>query len=103
MALTVRVRLFAIQRELVGQRELTVDLSDGATIEDAWAAVVARHPVLAPGRPSMRFAHNGAYADPGRHSPTTMRSRSSRRSPVGPLCASSSSARRRSMRRSWPS
>ena len=52
VATRVRVRLFAIQREL----------ADGARIEDAWAAIVARHPVLAPGRPSVRFARNGEYA-----------------------------------------
>ena len=61
----VRVRLFAIQRELVGAREIPIELGDGATVEDAWAAVVARFPVLAPGRPSVRFARNGDYAEPG--------------------------------------
>jgi molybdopterin converting factor subunit 1 len=60
----VRVRLFAVQRELAGTRELAVELEDGATIEDAWAAVVARHPSLAPGRPYLRFARNAAYAPP---------------------------------------
>jgi molybdopterin synthase catalytic subunit len=60
----IRVRLFAIQRELVGQRELPLELPDGAVIEDAWAALVERHPVLAPGRPSVRFARNAAYAPP---------------------------------------
>jgi molybdopterin converting factor subunit 1 len=60
----VRVRLFAIQRELVGAREVTLELPGGATVEDAWAAVAARHPVLGPGRPSVRFARNGDYADP---------------------------------------
>jgi molybdopterin converting factor subunit 1 len=60
----VRVRLFAIQRELVGSRELPVELGDSATVEDAWAAVAARFPVLAPGRPSVRFARNGDYAEP---------------------------------------
>ena len=59
----VRVRLFAIQRELAGTRELTLELVDGATIEDAWAALVALHPVLAPGRGSVRFARNSEYAD----------------------------------------
>ncbi len=59
----VRVRLFAIQRELAGTRELSLDLPVGATIDDAWSALVARHPVLAPGRPSVRFARNGNYAD----------------------------------------
>ena len=63
VAIHVRVRLFAIQRELAGAREVPLDLPAAATIEDAWAAVVARHPVLAPGRPSLRFARNGEYAD----------------------------------------
>jgi molybdopterin synthase catalytic subunit len=61
----VRIRLFAIQRELVGARELVIELPAGASIEDAWAALVDRHPVLGPGRASVRFARNGEYADPG--------------------------------------
>ncbi len=59
----VRVRLFAIQRELVGAREVTLDLPDGATIEAAWTALVDWYPVLAPGRSSVRFARNSEYAD----------------------------------------
>lgn len=59
----VRVRLFAIQRELAGTREVTLELESGATVEAAWAALVAGHPVLAPGRSAVRFAVNGAYAD----------------------------------------
>ena len=61
VAVRVRVRLFAIQRELAGTREVALDLDDGATVENAWAAVVSKHPVLAPGRPSVRFALNGEY------------------------------------------
>ena len=60
----VRVRLFAIQRELTGTRELPLELPDGASIADAWSALVELHPVLAPGRDSVRFARNGDYADP---------------------------------------
>jgi molybdopterin synthase catalytic subunit len=60
----VRIRLFAIQRELAGAREIPLELPDGAVVEDAWAAIAARFPVLAPGRPSLRFARNGDYADP---------------------------------------
>ena len=59
----VRVRLFAIQRELAGTREVSLDLLDGATLDDAWTALVGIHPALAPGRASVRFARNGAYAD----------------------------------------
>lgn len=59
----VRIRLFAIQRELVGSREVAIELPDGATVEDGWSALVGRFPVLAPGRPSVRFARNGEYTD----------------------------------------
>jgi molybdopterin synthase catalytic subunit len=60
----VRVRLFAIQRELAGTREVVLPLPDGASVEDAWDALVGRFPVLAPGRAALRFARNGAYAAP---------------------------------------
>jgi molybdopterin synthase catalytic subunit len=64
LTVRVRVRLFAVQRELAGAREIALELPDGVTVEDAWTALVARHPVLAPGRASVRFAVNGEYADP---------------------------------------
>jgi molybdopterin converting factor subunit 1 len=64
MALRIHVRLFAVQRELARTREVALDLPDGADVEAAWTALVDRYPVLAPGRPSMRFARNGEYADP---------------------------------------
>ena len=60
----IRVRLFAIQRELAGAREVPIELADGAVVEDAWTVIASRFPVLAPGRPSVRFARNGDYADP---------------------------------------
>ncbi|MGH2511732.1 MAG: molybdenum cofactor biosynthesis protein [Candidatus Limnocylindrales bacterium] len=60
----VRVRLFAVQRELAGRREVVVELPDGATIETAWSALVGLHPNLASGRAAVRFARNGVYADP---------------------------------------
>ena len=63
-AIQVRVRLFAVQRELAGTREVQLELAEGADVEAVWAALVARFPVLAPGRPSLRFALNGDYADP---------------------------------------
>ena len=59
----VRVRLFAVQRELAGAREVPLELDAGATVESAWRALVALHPILAPGRPSVRFARNGEYVD----------------------------------------
>ena len=60
----IRVRLFAIQRELAGTRDVSLDLATSATVADAWTALVERFPVLAPGQTSVRFARNGAYADP---------------------------------------
>jgi MoaE-MoaD fusion protein len=62
--LRVRIRLFAMQREAAGMRELRVELPLGATVDDAWDAAVAVVPALAPGRSSLRFAVNGSYADP---------------------------------------
>lgn len=62
--MTIRVRLFAMQRELAGTREVAIELPDGASIEDVWSATVERFPALAPGRVSVRFARNGAYAPP---------------------------------------
>jgi MoaE-MoaD fusion protein len=63
MTIHVRIRLFALQRELAGTREVQIDLPEPASVETAWDALVARHPLLAPGRPSVRFARNGRYAD----------------------------------------
>jgi molybdopterin synthase catalytic subunit len=51
-----------MQRELAGTRAVELELPAGAVIEDAWAALVGRFPALAPGRSSVRFAHNGGYA-----------------------------------------
>jgi MoaD family protein len=61
--LAVRARLFAIQRELAGRREIELALPLGATVEDAWDDLVRRFPVLAPGRPFVRFARNGEYTE----------------------------------------
>jgi molybdopterin synthase catalytic subunit len=60
----VHVRLFAILRERAGWRERDLDLPDGASIDDAWQALVSASPALAPSRDSLRFARNRAYAAP---------------------------------------
>ena len=59
----VRIRLFAMQREAAGIRELSVEAADGATVADAWDGAVAQVPALAPGRDTLKFAVNGVYAD----------------------------------------
>ena len=56
----ITVRTFASLRELsVDRCELT--LADDATLADAWDEMVSRHPRLAPHRPYVRGARNGAY------------------------------------------
>jgi molybdopterin synthase catalytic subunit/molybdopterin converting factor small subunit len=60
----VSIRLFAMQRELAGTRSIELSLPAGSTIEDAWAMLVDRFPVLVPGRAALRFARNGGYAPP---------------------------------------
>jgi molybdopterin synthase catalytic subunit len=60
----IRVRLFAVQRELAGRRQVELELPDGASVETAWLALVALHPILSAGRSAVRFARNGVYADP---------------------------------------
>ena len=64
--LRIRVRLFAMQREIAGHAGAAPRGAAGPTVDDAWAAVVEAVPALAPGRPSLRFAVNGDYADPDR-------------------------------------
>ena len=48
----IRVRLFAIQRELAGTREVPLELADGSPVEDAWRALVVADNVLWSGRAS---------------------------------------------------
>jgi molybdopterin converting factor subunit 1 len=61
--LRIRVRLFAMQRETAGTRELRIEVPLGSTVDDAWNAVVRVVPALAAGRSSLRFALNGEYTD----------------------------------------
>lgn len=58
----IHVRFFAITRERAGRAEHTLDLPDAATVGDAWEALVASHPSLAPLRDHLRFAVNHDFA-----------------------------------------
>jgi MoaE-MoaD fusion protein len=60
--MTIKVRLFAILRQQAGWQVRQLDLPGAATVEDAWRALVAQHPALAPTRPIVRFAVNRHYA-----------------------------------------
>jgi molybdopterin synthase catalytic subunit len=57
----VTARCFASLRELAADRVL-LDLADDATPADAWAALERRFAAIAPHRPYVRVARNGAYA-----------------------------------------
>jgi molybdopterin synthase catalytic subunit len=58
----VTVRLFAILRQQAGWRERELELPVGATIDDAWHALVTLVPALAASREVVRFARNRQYA-----------------------------------------
>ena len=59
--MTITVRLFAILRQQAGWREKKLELTHGATIEDAWQALVADAPALGASREVVRFARNREY------------------------------------------
>jgi molybdopterin converting factor subunit 1 len=58
----VRVRLFASLRDLAGRPEVSLELPEGASMEDAWRALVRDHPEMAPRRASLAAAVNRSYA-----------------------------------------
>jgi molybdopterin synthase catalytic subunit len=59
----ITVRYFALQRQQLGRRDETLELPDGASVDDAWAHLVALHSVLAAADGVVRFARNATYAD----------------------------------------
>jgi molybdopterin converting factor small subunit len=59
----VRVLAFARIRELLDESGRTLELSEGATIRDAWAALTQRSPAVDEMRSVTRVARNGRIAD----------------------------------------
>lgn len=57
----IAIRCFASLRELAVDR-IDVELPDGSTVADAWTALESRYAAIAPHRPYVRAARNGAYA-----------------------------------------
>jgi molybdopterin converting factor subunit 1 len=57
----VTVRLFAILRDRSGASELTLSLSDGATVASAESALLERHPILRDFLARSAFAVNREY------------------------------------------
>lgn len=58
----IRVLLFAHLRTATGETELSVPPSLAPTGEALWAHLESLHPGLAPIRPSVRLAVNGAFS-----------------------------------------
>lgn len=58
----VVVKLFAGARELAGQPQVEVELSDGSTISDLREALCVQHAALAPLLPHALFAIDTTYA-----------------------------------------
>jgi molybdopterin converting factor subunit 1 len=61
----VTVRLFARLRHEAGTSEWPCELADGASVDDAWRALVAVHPALEPFAGSISAAVNADFAKPG--------------------------------------
>ena len=58
----ITVKCFAASREIVGQRELAMDVGAGATVADLRDVLFETHPRLIDLR--LRFAVNAVYATP---------------------------------------
>jgi molybdopterin converting factor subunit 1 len=58
----VTVRLFARLRELAGGAETTLELLEGATAKDAWAALIERYPEMQAYSSSISCAVNEDYS-----------------------------------------
>jgi molybdopterin converting factor subunit 1 len=58
----VRVKLFAVARELAGRNEVEVAVADGATVAQVRQALVAAVPALGPVLPHALLAVDAKYA-----------------------------------------
>lgn len=64
--MTVVVRFFALSRDLAGTAQATLVLPDRATVADAMAELVQRHPALGPHVNRLAVAVNLEYVDRSR-------------------------------------
>ena len=58
----VRVKLFAAHRQLLGRRELELEVAQGATISEVWKELQAQQPRLAHLSSTLIAALNQEYA-----------------------------------------
>ncbi|MGI8826140.1 MAG: MoaD/ThiS family protein [Chloroflexota bacterium] len=56
--MTLRVLLFAAYREIVGEREMCLQVPEGTTADGLFSLLAQSHPRLASLRPSATFAVN---------------------------------------------
>ena len=110
-AMRVRVRLFAIQRELAGTREVALELPDGATVGRRLGGAGGTHPgagaraALGPLRPERRVRRRRdrpRRRRRGRDDPAGVRGRGGRADPPARADPRAAGATR-SMQPSWPS
>jgi molybdopterin converting factor subunit 1 len=65
----VRLRLFAVARDVAGAGEVDFELATGATVGDLRVAVASRWPALAPSAGRILVAINSEYASDDRQIP----------------------------------
>ncbi len=62
MSRTVRVKLFAVAKQLAGAEQIEISLAEPADVRALRAALVERIPALAAMGSQLRFAVNNEYA-----------------------------------------
>jgi molybdopterin synthase catalytic subunit len=60
----ISVRLFAGLHDLIGQRDVIVELQDGATVDQLYAELGSRYPVVTPFLPTLVCAVDEEYVPP---------------------------------------
>jgi MoaD family protein len=59
----VRAQFYAQLRDLVGSREIDVDLAEGATVGDLLGQIYAQHPLLRPHEKSILIGAGVEFVD----------------------------------------
>jgi molybdopterin converting factor subunit 1 len=62
MSMRVKVKLFAAHRQLLGRRELELEVAEGATVGQVWKELQAQQPRLADLSNTLVAAVNHEYA-----------------------------------------
>ena len=63
--ITIRVKLFALLKDLAGRGEVALRLADGATVGGAWSTLLGLHPGLSERPMRVAFAVNREYVGDG--------------------------------------